>query len=128
MSLSARKPAEAPVGMFRYFDVVVLVVAAPVMLLIGVPALGYGVGAGAWIALRAIGEGVDRAASASAQASRELNLRLAYMLSRLFLLALAVIVVRKQAGQDDGLAALGVIIFAFTAQLTLSFANRASSR
>jgi hypothetical protein len=128
MSLSARKPAEAPVGMFRYFDVAVLVVAAPVMLLIGVPALGYGVGAGAWIALRAIGEGVDRAASASAQASRELNLRLAYMLSRLFLLALAVILVRKQAGQDDGLAALGVIIFAFTAQLTLSFANRASSR
>ena len=101
MSLSApAMPEAAPIAMLRYFDVVVLVVAAPVLLLIGVPALGYAVGAGSWIALRALGVGVDRLSSAASPTSRELSLKLAYMLSRLFLLALAVIFVRNQAGQD----------------------------
>jgi hypothetical protein len=124
MSLSARTMPETPIAILRYFDAVVLVVAAPVMLLIGVPALGYGVGAGAWIALRAIGEGVDRLSSAAVPTSRELSLKLAYMLCRLFLLALAVIFVRNQVGQDDGLTALCVIVFAFTAQLAVTFVNR----
>jgi hypothetical protein len=127
MSLSAHVTPEAPIGVLRYIDVVILVVAAPVMLLIGVPALGYGVGAGVWIAVRAAGVGVDRAAAGSSPRS-EVNLRLAYLLTRLFLLAIAVILVRKQAGQDDGLAALSVIVFAFTVQLALSFGNRPRSR
>ena len=36
-------------ALLRYFDVAVLVIAAPIMLLIGVPAGGYLLGAGAWI-------------------------------------------------------------------------------
>ena len=40
-----------------------------------------------------------------------------YMLGRLFLLALAVILVRKSDGQDAGLTALAVIVVAFTVQL-----------
>ncbi len=128
MSLSAHAMPEAPSPILRYFDVVVLVVAAPVMLLIGVPALGYCVGAGAWIALRAVGAGVDRVSSGPAPASRELSLKLAYMLSRLFLLALAVIFVRNQGGQGDGVAALCVVVFAFTAQLAVTFVNRPRSK
>jgi hypothetical protein len=127
MSLSAPAMAEAPGSVLRYFDAVILVVAAPVMLLIGVPALGYCVGAGTWIALRAVGEGVDRL-SRAAPSNRELSLRLAYMIGRLFLLALAVIFARNQGGQGDGLAALCVIVFAFTAQLAVSFVNRPRSK
>ncbi len=115
-------------GILRYFDAVVLVVAAPVMLLIGVPALGYGVGAGAWLVLRAVGVGVDRLASASAQPAREMGLRMSYLLGRLFLLALAIVYARKQGGQGDGLAALAVIVFAFTVQLAVSFADRPRAR
>ena len=73
-----------------YLDVVVLVVAAPIMLLIGVPAVGYVVGAAAWIALRAVGVAVERAAGAGGDPRREASLRLAYLLGRLFLLAIAV--------------------------------------
>ena len=47
-------------AVLRYFDVVLLVLAAPIMLLIGVPAGGYLIGAGAWIVLRAVGVGVER--------------------------------------------------------------------
>jgi hypothetical protein len=111
----------------RYFDVLVLVVAAPIMLLIGVPADGYGVGAGAWIVLRAVGVGVERYA-ASRDFNRMIGVRLAYMLSRIFLLALAVILVRQSDGQSSGLAALAVVVFAFTIQLVISAANRPRSR
>jgi hypothetical protein len=103
-----------------YFDVLLVVVAAPIMLLIGVPAVGYGVGAGAWILLRVAGIGVERYASATPEASRQIGLRLGYMLGRLFSLAIAVILVRKSYGQNAGLACLAVIVLAFTIQLATS--------
>jgi hypothetical protein len=111
-----------------YLDVVVLVVAAPIMLLIGVPAVGYLVGAGAWIALRAVGVAVDRVAGAADDPRREASVRLAYLLGRLFLLAIAVIIVRNGSGRDAGLTALLVVVFAFTTQLVLSILNRPRSR
>jgi hypothetical protein len=111
-------------GLLRYLDVVLLVVAAPIMLLIGVSAAGYAAGAGAWIALRAVGIGVERVAGTASEPSQQIGLRLGYMLGRLFLLALAIILVRKGSGQDAGLTALAVIVFAFTVQLAVSAINR----
>jgi hypothetical protein len=111
-------------GLLRYLDVVLLVVAAPIMLLIGVSAAGYAAGAGAWIALRAVGIGVERVAGTVREPSQQIGLRLGYMLGRLFLLAIAIILVRKGSGQDAGLTALAVIVFAFTVQLAVSAINR----
>ncbi len=133
MSLSApasnsNHGADGAVTVLAYLDVVLLVVAAPIMLLIGVPAVGYLVGAGAWILLRLAGIAVDMAAAAAEDPRREAGLRLAYLLGRLFLLAIAVILVRKGAGRDDGLTALLVIVFAFTTQLVLTFFFRPRSR
>src|ERR1700753_369376 len=124
MSLSASPPSEAHVSVLSYLDVVVLVVAAPIMLLIGVPAVGYLVGAGAWIVLRAVGVGVERAVAAIGDPRREVTLRLGYLLGRLFTLAIVVILVRNGSGRDAGLTALLVIVFAFTLQLVLSFLTR----
>ena len=120
--------SEHPAPIIAYLDVVLVVLAAPIMLLIGVPAVGYLVGAGVWIVLRAVGVLVDRAVASLSDPRHEVTLRLAYLLGRLFLLAIAVIVVRNGAGRDDGLTALLVIVFAFTAQLVLSFLNRPRSR
>jgi len=128
MSLSTPASGEGGLAALTYLDVVVLVVAAPIMLLIGVPAVGYLVGAVAWIVLRAVGVAVDRAARAADDPRREAGLRLAYLLGRLFLLAIAVILVRDGAGRDDGLTALLVIVFAYTVQLVLSFLNRPGTR
>jgi hypothetical protein len=111
-----------------YLDVVVLVVAAPIMLLIGVPAVGYLAGAGAWIVLRAVGVAVERAVGAAGDPRREVTLRLAYLMGRLFTLAIVVILVRNGSGRDDGLTALLVIVFAFTTQLVMSFLTRPRSR
>jgi hypothetical protein len=112
----------------RYFDVVLVVVAGPILLLIGVSAVGYLAGAGAWIVLRAVGVAVERYAAAARSVNQEITLRLGYLLSRLFLLAITVILVRKDHGRDAGLTALLVIVFAFTAELFVSFANRPRKR
>jgi hypothetical protein len=128
LSLGAAVPSEAPaaggeLGVLRYLDVVLLVVAAPIMILIGVDAAGYAVGAGAWIALRVVGIGVERLAAETSEPGRQIGIRLGYMLGRLFVLAIAVVLVRKGSGQDAGLTALVVIVFAFTVQLALSAIN-----
>jgi hypothetical protein len=128
MSLSAPATGEDAVTALSYLDVVVLVLAAPIALLIGVPAVGYLVGAGAWIALRGVGVLVERAVVSLDDPRREVTLRLAYVLGRLFLLAIAVILVRNGSGRNDGLTALLVIVFAFTTQLVLSFLTRPKSR
>jgi len=110
--------------LLRYFDVVVIVVAAPIMIAIGVSAAGYAIGAGAWIVLRAVGEVLERNGALHADPRTEVSVRLGYMLGRLFLLAIAVILARTQSGRDAGLAALAVIVVAFTIQLAISAINR----
>jgi hypothetical protein len=124
MSLSAPATSDGHLMPLAYLDVVLLVVAAPIMLLIGVPAVGYLVGAGAWIVLRAVGIGIDRVVPSLEDPRGEITLRLAYLMGRLFLLAIAVIVVRNGAGRNDGLTALLVIVFAFTIQLVTMFLTR----
>jgi hypothetical protein len=116
------------VSVLGFFDVIVLVVAAPIMLLIGVPAAGYGIGAGAWIALRVIGVGVERATAATPVMSRQVGIRLGFILGRLFALAIAVILVRQSDGQNAGLTCLVVIVFAFTVSLFTSALTRPRSQ
>lgn len=113
----------APIPLVAYLDVVLVLLVAPIAILMGVSGLGYGAGGGAWVVLRVIGVAVDRAAAA-AEARRQISLRMAYMLGRLFLLALAVILARRDGGQDAGLAAVIVVIGAFTVQLITSVLNR----
>jgi phosphotransferase system glucose/maltose/N-acetylglucosamine-specific IIC component len=127
VSLSASSPSESSVRVLRYFDVVLIAVAAPIMLLIGVPAVGYLLGAGAWIALRAVGVAVERMVSATSDSGRQISLRMTFMFSRLFLLALAVIAARGTS-KDDGLTALVVIVVAFTLSLGVLAGTRPRSR
>ena len=114
-------------SVLAYFDVIVLVVAAPIMLLIGVPVSGYAIGAGAWIALRAAGVGIDRAIQ-NVDPQRQIGLRLGYMLGRLFALALAVIIARNVDGRDAGITCLAVVVFAYTMSLAVSAIIRPRSR
>jgi hypothetical protein len=114
--------------LLQYLDIAVVVLAAPIALLIGVPAAGYCIAAGAWIALRALGVAVERVAGASGELRTQVSLRLGYMLGRLFALALVIILVRQDVGRDDGLAALVVIVAAFTIQLAVSALTRPRAR
>lgn len=112
-----------PVPLVAYLDVVLVLLVAPIALLTGVSAVGYGAGGGAWLVLRAVGVAVERTASASSDARQQISLRMAYMLGRLFLLALAVILARRHS-QNAGLAALIVVVVAFTVQLATAALSR----
>src|SRR5205807_1521574 len=109
--------------MLRYMDVVLISAAAPILLLMGVPAVGYGVGAGAWFLVRLIGAATERYA-ATGSANQALTIRLVFMISRLFLLALTVVLVRQGSGRDAGLTALLVIVFAFSVALATEMLTR----
>ena len=124
MSVTAPASPGSSMPVLRYFDVLVIVVAAPIVLLIGVSAPGYLIGGGAWIALRALAIPVERYAAGAEDLNRTIAVRLGYMLGRLFALAIAVILVRKGDGQSAGLACLVVVVFAFTAQLATSALTR----
>jgi ABC-type transporter Mla maintaining outer membrane lipid asymmetry permease subunit MlaE len=126
-SVNAAMKLESP-ALLRYFDVALLVVAAPVLMLIGVSPAGYGIGAGVWIALRAVGVGVERYASSIKELGTSTGVRLGYMLGRLFALAITVVLVRKGYGQGAGLACLAVVVAAFTVQLAVSAIVRPRSR
>jgi hypothetical protein len=126
-SLGAAMRFESP-ALLRYFDVVLVVVAAPILLLIGVSPAGYAIGAGAWIVLRAAGVAADRYASDAKELARATGIRLGYMLGRLFALALAVVLARKSYGQGAGLTALAILVAAFTVQLVVSAITRPRGR
>jgi hypothetical protein len=127
-SSEGRPEVDGQMTVLQYLDVLLILFAAPVLLLIGVPAVGYCVGAAAWIALRAVGVVVDRKARTIGDVSRELTFRLLYVLARVMLLALTIILVRRGAGKDDGLTALVVIAVAFTIELGISIVNRPRPR
>ena len=126
-SLTTAMKFEAP-ALLRYFDVVLVIVAAPILLLIGVSPAGYAIGAGAWIVLRAVGVAVDRSATEIKDLGRATGIRLGYMLGRLFALALAVVLARKAYGQGAGLTALALVVAAFTVQLVVSAVTRPRMR
>jgi hypothetical protein len=116
-------------GPLRYIDVVLLVVAAPILLLIGVPAVGYGVAAGVWLALRVVEIGVNRYAAALGDQKWELIVRqLAFPMVRIFALAITVILIRRDVGRDAGLTALLVVVLVFTLRFFLAFADRPRAR
>ena len=102
----------------RSIDVVLVVLAGPPLLLIGVPALGYSIGAAVWALLRALGAAVEQHAGAGSDLVRQMSLRIGYRLARVFVLVGASVLALKGAGRSDGLTVLLVITVAFTVQLS----------
>lgn len=121
--------SDAPVGALRHIDVVLVVLAAPILALIGAPVAGYAVAGGVWLALRVVEIGVNRYAAVLGNPTQELIVRqLVFPLVRIFALALTVIFIRQDAGKTAGLTALALIVFLFTLHFVISFADRPSAR
>jgi hypothetical protein len=58
---STTMPTSDPLVFVRYLDVLLVILAAPFVILMGAPVLGY-CGGGAWIATRVLGVAVERVA------------------------------------------------------------------
>ena len=108
----------------RYLDVCLVLATAPLMLIGGVPTLGYVIGACAWLLTR-FGTAVlhDRA-RAVADAKIKAGLHVAAMMGRVWLVALAVVLARYLGGKDDGIMAAALVLAAFTVYFVMSFLTR----
>ncbi len=123
--ISPTAPAEDAVGARRapllllYLDVAVLAIATLPALLLGAPALGYLVGAGAWLFQRALAD-LDRRwiGSASAPGS-QLGRSLFERFGRIWLLAGAIVVAGVAGGRADGLTAAVTIFVAYSIAFAL---------
>jgi VanZ family protein len=121
--------SDAPImPIVSWLDVVLLVVATPIVLLMGVPAVAYCAAAGAWVLLRVVELLVERYANTTPDAQRQIATRMGFMFVRLFGLALLVIVLRKTDGRDAGLTALVVAIVAYTLHLLTAPLGRPRNR
>jgi hypothetical protein len=101
-------------AVLRYLDIVLVLLATPVVLTLGAPALGYAVGAGAWIAQRIIAQADKRWVSKAAEPRTQLGLNLFEAFGRIWLLAGAIVVAGVAGGRADGLTAAVTICGAYT--------------
>lgn len=112
-----------PIMLLRYLDVVLLILLAAPLIAVGVPALGYAIGAGAWIVQRALAELDRRWVRGATQPRTQLGLNLAEAFGRIWLLAIAIVVAGVAGDRADGLTA-AVTIFA---SYSIAFAIRVVS-
>jgi hypothetical protein len=97
-----------------YLDLLLIAVAAPPALTSGAPALGYAIGAGAWVAQRVLAHADRRWIGRASEPRTRLGLNLAESFGRIWLLAGAILVAGVTGGRADGLWAALVIFAAYS--------------
>jgi hypothetical protein len=110
-----------PLVFVRYMDVLIVVLAAPFVILMGGPLLGYLVGAGAWIVTRVLGVVVDRYARGRS-AKAQVGLSFGALMGRAWILGIAILVVGLAGEREDGLMAALLALVAFTVYLATTLA------
>jgi hypothetical protein len=118
---TATMPTSDPLVFVRYLDVFVVVLAAPFVVLMGGPMLGYLVGAGVWIATRVIGIYVDRYAK-TRSAKAQVGITFGALMARAWILGITILVVGLAGEREDGLMAALVALVAFTVYLATTLA------
>ncbi len=98
----------------RYLDLLVLALALPLFLLAGLPMLGYGVAAAAWLVQRAINDLATRRAQRSEDPREVVGLLAGSMIGRGWLVAGSIFAVGLAGAREDGLAAAVLCISLFT--------------
>ena len=113
-----------PLLPLRWLDVILVILAAPFAILMGAPALGYGVGAAAWIVNRAIGAAVERKAKAATDVRTTVGLNLGALIARSWLVGLTILAVGLAGDREDGLTAAILVLAAFTIYFATSLLSR----
>jgi hypothetical protein len=100
----------------RYADVLLVILAAPFVLLMGGPMLGYVAGAVAWIVTRVLGVVVERQARGKS-AKAQVGLTFGALMGRAWILGITILVVGLAGEREDGLMAALLALVAFTVYL-----------
>lgn len=121
---TAMRPSGDPLAIVRYVDVALVVLAAPFVVLMGAPVLGYVAGAAAWIVNRALGVFVERVARKKADVRAAIGLNMGTLLLRAWIVALTILVVGLAGRRQDGLMAALLLLVAFTVYFAMSLIVR----
>jgi hypothetical protein len=108
------------VALLPYLDIVLVLVAAACALGLGAPVLGVAVGVGAWIAVRLSSQVAERRLELVGDMRRRLGLGVALGLLRVWVLAIAIIVVGVTSTRGDALATALVVFGAFSVYFAVS--------
>ena len=126
MSTRALKSSD-PLAPVRYLDVALVVLAAPFVVLTGLPVLGYVVGAVLWMVGRVLEAVLDsRARRADVRAA--VGLRFASMLGRTWVIGLGILAVGLGVSREDGFTAAVVCLVAYTVHLATALILRPLER
>ena len=107
----------------RHLDLVVLALALAIFVAAGLPILGWGAATAAWLAQRAIGLVLERKARSTNEPRSVAGLMVASMLTRGWLVALAIFAAGL-VENDAGLSAAVLFLLLFTVHLTVNMALR----
>jgi hypothetical protein len=105
----------------KYLDIVLVVLVGIPAVALGAPELGYAVGAVAWTLQRLAAVAIETYVETLDDQRRRLGISLASAMGRVWLMAIAIMVVGVSAARADGLTAALVIFAAFS----FSFARTA---
>jgi hypothetical protein len=103
-----------PLIALRYLDVLLVVLAAPFVLLAGLPVLGYVAGAAAWIVQRFVGAAIESRARRAGDIRAAIGLGVGASLGRAWFVGLSILAVGLAGEREDGLMAAVLVLAAFT--------------
>lgn len=106
--------ARPAIVIWRYLDVVLVLVAAVPALALGAPALGYAIGAGGWVVQRILAETNRHWISTAREPGDQMGLNMVDGFGRIWLLAGAIVLAGVLGGRADGLTAALVIFCAYS--------------
>ncbi len=107
-------PEHRSIVLLRNIDVVVVAALAVPLIVVGVPAFGYAVGGGAWIAQRIIQASDRRLLTRLAEPRAQLGAHMFEAFGRIWLLAGAIVLAGLAGSRADGLTAALVIFGAYS--------------
>jgi hypothetical protein len=103
-----------PLLVLRYLDVLLVLLAAPFVVLTGLPVLGYVVGAAAWIVQRVVGTWIESAIRRQRDIRAVVGLALGASLGRAWFVGLTILAVGLAGEREDGAMAAVLVLAAFT--------------
>lgn len=106
-----------PLIVLRYVDVAIVVLAAPFVVLTGLPVLGYAVGAAAWIVQRIAGTAIEERMRRQADIRTVVGLGLGASLARAWFVGITILVVGLAGAREDGVMAAVLVLVAYTLYL-----------
>jgi hypothetical protein len=121
-------PSSDSLAVVRYLDVLLVVLAAPFVVLTGAPVAGYLAGGAAWIGGRVVGVALERWARANRDARGQVLIGFAVVMGRAWVCALAILLVGVKGERQDGLMAALLTLVAFTVYLATTLVLRPPER